>query len=99
MWCKALQAELQRIQEERKKLAAELKDRSDPLSNGNDSSLLARMATIGATRLRVLLKDSQETCGQLVAQVESLKKESAPNLRRLSEMEDAKLQMSFLQLS
>ncbi|CAE7191533.1 unnamed protein product [Symbiodinium natans] len=52
-----LQAELQRIQEERKKLAAEL-------------------------------KDSQETCGQLVAQVESLKKESAPNLRRLSEMEE-----------
>ncbi|CAE7700193.1 Abhd17b [Symbiodinium sp. CCMP2456] len=52
-----LQAELQRTQEERKKLAAEL-------------------------------KDSQEACGQLSAQVESLKKESVPNLRRLSEMEE-----------
>ncbi|CAE7549005.1 Abhd17b [Symbiodinium sp. CCMP2592] len=52
-----LQAELQRTQEERKKLAAEL-------------------------------KDSQEACGQLSAQVESLKKESGPNLRRLSEMEE-----------
>ncbi|CAE7548974.1 unnamed protein product [Symbiodinium sp. CCMP2592] len=55
-------AELQRTQEERKKLAAELKE--------NDSS------------------DSQEACGQLSAQVESLKKESGPNLRRLSEMEE-----------
>ena len=32
-------------------------------------------------------QDSQEACGQLSAQVESLKKESVPNLRRLSEME------------
>ena len=33
------------------------------------------------------LQDSQEACGRLSAELESMKKESAPNLRRLAEME------------